>query len=276
MIKQNLHTHCVFCDGRNTISEMASKAISLGFDSIGFSSHAYTGLPFDECGIESPEAFEDYISELDRVKAEYGTRLSIFSGIELESRDAYSDNPAIDPRLDYSIGSVHYFWKDGIAYPVDYREKDFLEAADAFGGFRPLIEHYYEEVVRFSNVSKYDITGHLDLVTKFVERTGWDFESRPWYRDAAIYAAERVVENGKIIEVNTGAIARGYRTSPYPAPFILSRLRELDAPVTVTTDCHDAEFLSAGLDDAYAMLEGMGFRRAMILDDSGFSSLSFR
>ena len=41
---------------------------------------------------------------------------------------------------------------------------------------RALIEGYYREVMRFASFSPYSITGHFDLVTKFVEKEGWSFE----------------------------------------------------------------------------------------------------
>ncbi len=41
-MKQNLHTHCRFCDGKDTIEDLVRTAIDKGFDSLGFSSH---GLP---------------------------------------------------------------------------------------------------------------------------------------------------------------------------------------------------------------------------------------
>ena len=40
-MKQNLHTHTVFCDGRDTPEELITHAISLGFESLGFSKHSH-------------------------------------------------------------------------------------------------------------------------------------------------------------------------------------------------------------------------------------------
>lgn len=39
--------------------------------------------------------------------------------------------------------------------------------------------------------------------------------------------------------MNTGAIARGYRTTPYPAPFILKELKNLGCGIIISSDCHD-------------------------------------
>ena len=44
------------------------------------------------------------------------------------------------------------------------------------------------------------------------------------YKDIAMNALEEVAKQDKIFELNTGAISRGWKTSPYPAPFLLKRL----------------------------------------------------
>ena len=41
MFKQNLHTHSLYCDGKDTIEEMVQEAISRNFDVLGFSGHGY-------------------------------------------------------------------------------------------------------------------------------------------------------------------------------------------------------------------------------------------
>ena len=35
----NLHTHTVYCDGKNSVDEMVEAAINAGLDTIGFSGH---------------------------------------------------------------------------------------------------------------------------------------------------------------------------------------------------------------------------------------------
>ena len=232
-MKQNLHTHTLFCDGKNTPEEMAESAISHGFSSLGFSSHVHTGFPFDVCGIVSSEKTDEYFAELERLKRKYDGQLKIFSGLELESRDSMSMTPSI-------------------------------------GGWRPLIESYYEEVKRFASFSPYQITGHIDLVTKFCEKNGWKFEDESWYRDAALAAAEECIRHGKIVEVNTGAISRGYRTTPYPAPFILKYLREKNAPITLSSDCHAKENIEVAFDETLEMLRKIGFRELYVLTGDGF------
>ena len=55
---------------------------------------------------------------------------------------------------------------------------------------------------------------------------------------------------GKIplFEVNTGAISRGYRTSPYPQMEFLRELHICGFCAVITSDCHDAEKLDCGFE----------------------------
>ena len=78
------------------------------------------------------------------------------------------------------------------------------------------------------------------------------------------------VERGLAVEVNTGAMARGYRPIPYPAPAMLRTLRELGGRVILTSDCHDAARLTYGYAEALALLRAEGFRTALVLRASGF------
>ena len=76
------------------------------------------------------------------------------------------------------------------------------------------------------------------------------------------------------IEVNTGAMSRGYRTTPYPSSFILSMIKERKVPITITTDCHDKAYLSYGMEEAKTMLREKGFKEYMLLGDDGFYPVS--
>ena len=59
-----------------------------------------------------------------------------------------------------------------------------------------------------------------------------------------------------------GAIARGYRSQPYPGAAMLRRLAERKVPVIITSDCHDARYLDCGFDDAQTLAKACGFRTA--------------
>ena len=98
---------------------------------------------------------------------------------------------------------------------------------------------------------------------------GWSDE-----RDISMLSAnechDALLEAGLLLEVNTGAISRGWRTEPYPAEFLLRRIREKGGRVTVTSDAHAAAALTFGFADALSLLREVGFRSVWELTAGGW------
>ncbi len=269
----SLHTHSTFCDGKNTVREMIDEAVRLGFDSIGISSHAYTGYPFDVCGIKK-EKVEDYFNTVLSLKNEYRGRISVFCGLELESRTEGETRPGIDSRLDYTIGSVHLFRKNGRFISVDNTPEEWKEALALYSGDHlSLIESYLEELAAFSEEYPFDIVGHYDLYTKFNEKEHLFDENGKTYRALAIKYLDRIILTGKIIEINTGAMSRGWRTAPYPAFFLLEHMKKKGARVIINSDSHSVTTLSYGYDTARRLLHDAGYLKQTVLTEKGWTEV---
>ncbi|MBQ6088027.1 MAG: hypothetical protein IJK95_00550, partial [Firmicutes bacterium] len=73
-----------------------------------------------------------------------------------------------------------------------------------------------------------------------------------------------------LFEVNTGAMAKGYRTVPYPSADTLSVIKEMGGQLIINSDCHKAEKLDHGFAEAKTAIEKAGFRKA---DTESFSDL---
>lgn len=266
----SLHTHNTFCDGKNTIREMVEKAIELGFISIGISSHCYTGYDFDVCGIKKDKV-EEYYSTVLALKEEYKDKIDVFLGLEIESRVKGEKRPVIDPKLDYSIGSLHLFRKDGAFYSVDNTPEEWNDALSAFNGNAlALIENYLEELTSFAEDTPFDILGHFDLYTKFNEKERLFDDNSSSYKSLALKYLDKIIKTGKIIEINTGAMSRGWRESPYPAFFLLERMHERGVRVIVNSDSHSTSTLSYGYETAYRMLKEAGYTKETILTNKGW------
>ena len=267
----NLHTHTVYCDGKNTIDEMIQAAIRAGFISLGFSGHCHTGFPEDDCQITD---IDGYFNELEDARRRYAGTITIFKGLELESRVMGGGRPPIDPRCDYTIGSDHLFWTNERPYSVDYNTEEWNNALRATGSIEKLMECYYEELVSFAEEVPFDIIGHVDLYTKFNEGGKLFDENLPKYRSLALHYIDRLAKTGKIFEVNTGAIGKGYRDTPYPSPFILRRLLELKAPIILSSDSHNINTICCHFEETEKMLRDMGFKEQMRLTENGFVAVS--
>ena len=264
MIKQNLHTHTVFCDGKNTCEELIKAAIERGFTSLGFSGHGFTPFHDDYC--MSIEATKEYSDEINRLREKYNGKIQILKGTE---KDLYS--VCNNDEYDYIIGSVHYVYKNGQYLEVDASaEKTKKIIKEHFGGdYLAYSKAYYEEVTKVPETTKCDILGHFDLVTKFSKQLEYDFTDHK-YMAYATDAVDAVSDKLKIFEVNTGAMSRGYTDAPYPTKAILKHMLSCNMCPVISSDCHSKEHLDYAFDDAAAILKSVGFKEVYYLASNGF------
>lgn len=262
---QNLHSHTTFCDGKNTPEEMAGAAVGLGMDALGFSGHGPNRAPDDAA--MPPERVPAYREAVLRVREEYAGRLDVFLGIERDWFWAPDGG-----NWDYVIGSVHYVEKDGAYLGVDHSEKVFLEnVKQRYGGdFYAFAEDYYRLVGEAPERTGCQIVGHFDLITKFNEGDRLFDTGHPRYVSAALDALDRLAERDVICEINTGAMSRGYRSAPYPAPALLRAMRERNIPVCITGDSHSAAALLYAFPQAVELARSCGYREQMVLTGEGF------
>ena len=240
---QSLHNHTTFDDGKNTPAEMAAAAFDLGLSGLGLTAHS----PMEnEFWTVKPERMAEYRAELARLKTEYAGRLNVWCGLEY---DLTSDRKWL-AGFDYVIASVHALETTrGLWALDDNRERSRRMIVIAFEGDRDAAaEAYFAKVKEIAQIDKADIVGPL-----------YDAAS-PRYRAAALDAMEALVQAGKIFEINTGAMSRGYRSSPYPAPALLYALREMGGRVTITADAHSRENLAFAFDQAEAAARAAGRR----------------
>ena len=235
----NLHTHTIYCDGKDTPEELVKQAIKLGMKVLGFSGHAYSVHDTDFC--MSKEGTSAYIEEVLRLREKYKGKIEIYLGIERDFFGEIDDYP-----YDYVIGSLHYVEKDGVLMSVDYTPEIMESNVEKYfgGNYRTYVERYYQLLGDVMEKTDADIVGHFDLITKFNEGSRYFDEDADWYKEAALAALHKVAAKKPIFEINTGAMSRGYRTKPYPADFILAEINRLGCPVILSSDCHDKMYLN--------------------------------
>lgn len=98
---------------------------------------------------------------------------------------------------------------------------------EMFGGdMLALTRKYFADAAAMAE-RKPTILGHLDLVVK-LNRGGRFFdEEDPAYRSLALEALHAADPDATLLEINTGAMARGYRTRLIRAPFLLREWRAM-------------------------------------------------
>ncbi len=250
----DLHTHTTFSDGAHTPAEMAEAAYALGVTALGFSTHSYTH--FDESYCIMPSEIEAYRQEVNAQKQRYAGRMQIFCGVE---QDYYSTYPT--DGFDYIIGSVHYLRIGETYYAIDHRKDLLLQAAEeGFGGdIYALIEEYYRVVGDLVDHVRPDLIGHFDVITKFNEKDPFFDETHPRYLAARNAALNRLLASGIPFEANTGAISRGYKTTPYPARDALQYIHAHGGEVIPSSDSHAKGSVCHAFESTQALLVSLGF-----------------
>ena len=247
----NYHTHTSYCDGKNTPEEDVLAAIEKGFSAIGFSGHGYTPFDLRYCMKDT----QGYIKEISELKRKYSDKIEIYCGIE---EDAFSYVQR--ENFDYIIGSSHYFNIDGQYYPIDSDYDCFKKCLTAFDNDAlKLAEVYYSTFVSYITERKPDIVGHFDLITKYDEIDVPRFLNNPEYLKIAKKYLEKAAECDVLFELNTGAISRGIRKTPYLGEELLYILKGKNAKVILSSDSHSVDTLDFYFEEAKKLLRGVGF-----------------
>ena len=219
-MKVNYHTHTTWCDGRDTPEEMVQAALARGFAEIGFSSHAR--LPDVVEGNLTPERAVQYAREIRALAARYADRIRVRLGVEADyiPGDTAPDRARYAHLgLDYLIGSIHWVVApDGAHVPVDHTPELLMAGIrDHFGGdVAQCLRAYFAQNRAMAATCDFDVIGHPDLVRKFNGRLRYFDETAPWYLDELRRTADAFAASGKVVEVNTGGISRGWMEDAYP------------------------------------------------------------
>ena len=127
------------------------------------------------------------------------------------------------------------------------------------------------------------IIGHFDLITKFNEKSPWFDENHPRYQAAVKSALDSIFKaypltdaakypgaDGKpIFEINTGAISRGWRTSPYPSAWILKEINQRGGHIMINSDSHAVDTINCSFKEALRLAKDCGFQYTKILTQCG-------
>lgn len=269
VIRANYHTHTTFCDGTDTAEDMVKAAIALGFEHLGFSGHIDSYARVDK---------KKYYAELNRLEQNYGDKIEILRGIELDN----TENPNEADEAEYVIGSTHYLNMppiDGEMLSVDGSVENVHRLAETYfsGDYYALSRAYYEFEAQVYDRLHPTFIGHFDLVTRFNDLSpemGGHFldENDPRYLTPALDAIEHLVRCGVPFEINCGTVNRGRKHFPYPAPPLMRALHSFGAEILISADAHQKEKLNGGFDAALELAREVGFDHVNILtrDSSGY------
>lgn len=258
MVQQNLHCHTTFDDGASTPEEMVCAAMEHGLSSLGISAHA----PMDGEDWCTPKEKEAAFKlEMQRLKEKYAGKIALYTGLEYDA--------AAEKNFDgyeYIIGSGHVL--DG--FYVDSTRERAIALIKHFGGAEKAADVFFANYASMAQIPEVDIVGHFDLLTKYNEQGALYDTQSSWYRDAAFAAMETLNAAGKIFEMNTGAISRGYRTTPYPSPELLHHLHDIGGRIVISSDSHSAGSICCAFEQCEQIARSCGFDELWYFNGSCF------
>lgn len=257
----NYHSHSLYCDGRANMEDFIRFALSEGFTSYGFSSHA--PLPFSTAWTMEWDAMDDYLAEFHRLKAKYAGQIELYIGLEIDYLNEES-NPSVvrfrELPLDYRIGSVHLLYDDkGEIVDVDVTADKFCRVVDKhFNGDLVRVVHlYYDRLMRMVELGGFDIVGHADKMHYNASAYHPGLLDELWY-DALIQEYfDAIARKGYIVEINTKSYLE--LGTFYPNERYFPVLLEKGIRVQVNSDSHYPERINNGRLQALMALQASGY-----------------
>lgn len=268
-----LHTHTVGFDGHNTVQEMAEKASSMGFSTIGISNHfivhpeikrsrfyssalqrGYDAI-YSESFDQAMERFQPHYEEIEKIQKI--SRIRILRGMEVDFFEDEKWFASFERAIkilkpDYIIGSSHFVYYDG--YLCNVHDINNADACTGDG----MLQMYWDKVRTAAESGLFTWMAHLDLPKKL----GLGREDK--WRDAESRAVKAIADTKTGIEINTGLYAPDIY-EPYPSERILKQVAEHDIPVLISDDSHKIEQIGRHFDEAAEFAQKCGVDNFMNL-----------
>lgn len=268
-IKTNYHTHTNFCDGNDSPEAMVQAAIEKDFQILGFSGHSM--FPYESEWHIPLNKYQAYADEVTRLKNIYKDKIKILLGFESDFYPGYVVPKMKDfekYNIDYLIGSVHYiYFSPEKKFTVDGSSQEVAKGIEEIfhGNGKLYVQTYFDLQRQMVSSGDFQIIGHCDLVRKRNSILHFFDESEDWYKRELESTALAFAHSGKIVEINTGGMARGALQDTYPSDYFLSLLKKYDIPIMINSDAHSIDTLDFGYDFAQNKACKAGFSALSIV-----------
>ncbi len=173
--------------------------------------------------------------------------------------------------FDYIIGSHHYIKVNDKYFPVDLSFAEYKKALAQFNNnVIAFSERYYSDFCDYIIKFRPNIIGHFDLITKFDEKDANLLLENKGYNKIAEDYLKKALKSECFFEVNTGVMARGHRTKPYPAENLLRIIKNEGGKVILSSDAHNIDKLDFAFKETEKYLKDIGFKHTYILYKNEF------
>jgi len=149
MIKEDIHLHSNFSDGKNSIEEMTKMAIKLGLKQIAFPEHVRRDTKW----------LDQYVAEIERIKKKY-PQIKILSGIEAKVIDLEGNIDAkkeFFKKVDLVFGAFHRIPKG---------KEEYLTREEIFSNKKRAFKLWYQAMMKLLENKNVKIIAHPTAILK--------------------------------------------------------------------------------------------------------------
>ncbi len=254
---------------------MVAGAIRRNLRELGFSAHG--AWPFATYWHLPANRYTEYIETIRALAENNASKIRILCGFEADYLPGITAPDSSVYRAfapDYLIGSVHMLASPGKTAGIWSIDGPAEEVAQGLSSIfanngKRAVQQYWHTVREMVEICDFDIIGHLDLVRKRNGILHFFDENDPWYKREIQQTAKVIARSGKIVELNTGGMARKALDGIYPSEALLTLLRKRDVPVTFSSDAHSSDDIDFAYDTAIAAAWQAGYRELTFLGQKG-------
>lgn len=225
-IKSNFHTHTQLCGhAGGRVEDYVRKAVDEGLEALGMSDHFASPVDPYSPYIDFDKLENVYLPEIRAAREDYGNRIKILSGAEIEYFDGHADYyKRLLDNLDYLVMGQHEYIEGGVRY------NSFVDGIDE----RSVIE-YFKSVDAGLKAGFFSVLAHPDLIfyrsPQITEKIAAAFEN----------TVKTAVGQGVALELNANGIrSHAFR---YPTDLLIELCKKHGAKVVVSSDCHSPDVL---------------------------------
>ena len=229
----HIHTRlCNHADGE--MEEYVQAAVSKGLHSMTFLEHLECGIHYDHRIWLTPELFELYFTEGQRLKKKYGTQITIRLGVEIGCNpDAL---PAIRTELarfpfEHKGLSCHFYFDGQRHLNMLSSRQQHIDSLVAIGQEK-ILDAYFANLLLGCEEIPCDKLCHLDAALRYLPQ----FTLTAHHQDLIAQLLQCMRQKNIALEINTSGYA--IRPTPYPVPEIIAQAVELGIPLIIGSDAH--------------------------------------
>lgn len=254
------HSHTIQSpDGKNTVRDMAERAVELGIEHYTVTDHLEINKFYDEEFLYEEPVRESSVL-VPQVIEEFAGKLDMHYGIELGQplHDMKLTERMLDSyEYEFIIGSCHMVkgWDD--FYFLDYKKVDP----------HYLLGLYFDEVLEMAEWGRFDVLGHLTYPLRYIVGDFGIEIDMSRYEDIIEKIFSTLIKKGMGIEINTSGLRQKIGVAMPDEHYVKMYKRLGGEIITVGSDAHCAEDLGKGVAEGIELVKNCGFDKIYYYKD---------